>query len=200
MEKIAYDNSVENNFNELMRASVFDDNAVAFFRFDPIEIKNIHRNLYKDVTKSGSYSLGVVYNFFIEKNEFLNENKTFPLLIDIFFNGLYTIQYDKLSREEVIDKIAHFITDIYRVHPFVFGNTKTIAIFTKRFLELQGFDIDVDKFISEIDTFKEGLQLAKESYDKQEIELVKYDALKMFLSNVMSDSRHYNNLSQNMNK
>lgn len=178
---------VKEKFDELMHVGVFDKEADIFFRFDPSEISNIHGNLYESLKLRD-----------LDVYAFLEGKETLLKLVNVFINWLYNIRYDKLSREEFIDTVSKFITEIYKIHPFVYGNSKTIAIFIKRFIELQGFEINVDEFITGINVFREGLQVAASNF--KGIEDNKYDELRNFFNSVLSNERTYGSNHNNRRK
>jgi len=44
-----------------------------------------------------------------------------------------------LSQQEIIEHIAHFISDLWQIHTFGEGNTRTTAIFLIKYLRKLGF-------------------------------------------------------------
>ena len=47
---------------------------------------------------------------------------------------------------EVINNITKFSSNIWQVHPFCEGNTRTIAVFIIKYLRTFGFNIDDEVF------------------------------------------------------
>jgi len=71
--------------------------------------------------------------------------------------------YDDLSIEELVLQITQFISNIWQVHPFGEGNTRTIATFFMKYL--QYFDIEVSNqpFKDHSNYFRDALVLANAS-------------------------------------
>ena len=71
--------------------------------------------------------------------------------------------YDDLSNEELVLQITRFISNIWQIHPFGEGNTRTIATFFMKYL--QYFDIEVSNqpFKDHSNYFRDALVLANAS-------------------------------------
>ena len=54
--------------------------------------------------------------------------------------------YKGLSKNQIVEHIAKFISDIWQIHPFGEGNTRTIAVFAIKYLRTFGFDVHNDMF------------------------------------------------------
>lgn len=54
--------------------------------------------------------------------------------------------YKGLSTDEVISHITKFIADLWQIHAFGEGNTRTTAVFTIQYLRSIGFDVNNDLF------------------------------------------------------
>lgn len=65
-----------------------------------------------------------------------------------------------MSKEEQVLNIAKFISDIWQIHPFREGNTRTIAVFAIKYLQSKGFDANNDIFKNNSKYFKDALVLA----------------------------------------
>ena len=50
--------------------------------------------------------------------------------------------YKGLTLEEMIPHLARFVADLWQIHPFCEGNTRTTAVFTIKYLRSIGFDVD----------------------------------------------------------
>lgn len=51
-------------------------------------------------------------------------------------------KYDNMSIVEVIKNITEFTSNIWQVHPFREGNTRTIAVFIEKYLICLGYNVD----------------------------------------------------------
>jgi fido (protein-threonine AMPylation protein) len=54
--------------------------------------------------------------------------------------------YTSLDERETIYHIAKFMADLWQIHAFSEGNTRTIAVFTIQYLRLFGYDVTNDTF------------------------------------------------------
>jgi Fic family protein len=51
-----------------------------------------------------------------------------------------------LSKQQIIEHLATFISGIRQIHPFGEGNTRTVAVFTIKYLRTFGFKVENDLF------------------------------------------------------
>ncbi len=54
--------------------------------------------------------------------------------------------YKGLSLDEVVEHIAKFVSNLWQIHPFGEGNTRTTAVFAIKYLRSIGFDVNNDLF------------------------------------------------------
>lgn len=54
--------------------------------------------------------------------------------------------YKGLNRDEIIEHLAIFISNLWQIHPFEEGNTRTVAVFFIKYLRSLGFDVTNDTF------------------------------------------------------
>lgn len=59
---------------------------------------------------------------------------------------IHGIQWKKLSKYEFIEYLCQLIVELWVVHPFVEGNTRTIIVFMDQFVRQFGYYVDIDKF------------------------------------------------------
>lgn len=52
------------------------------------------------------------------------------------------VDYTSLSKTGIISRVSKFVSGIWQIHPFVEGNTRTVAVFTIKYLQKLGFTID----------------------------------------------------------
>ncbi|WP_407425533.1 Fic family protein [Treponema sp.] len=57
-----------------------------------------------------------------------------------------SFDYSKLSKEEAVKHITRFIANIWQIHPFGEGNTRTTAVFTIKYLNSLGFEVNNEPF------------------------------------------------------
>lgn len=120
------------------------------FTFTPAMLSSIHRELFCGVlTRAGKYR-----QFNITKQEWVLDGDTvlyapYDMLsatLDYDFSQEKAFSYKGLSIQEAITHIATFISGIWQIHPFAEGNTRTTAVFTIKYLQSLGYDINNDPF------------------------------------------------------
>lgn len=120
------------------------------FGFSPITLKNIHKYLF-----SGIYDFAGNYRSYniTKKEEILNgDTVKYVNYQDIEnyyehdFKEEKEFDYSVLNNDEFIKHIARFTSDIWQVHPFPEGNTRTVAVFIEKYLNNMGFTVNNDMF------------------------------------------------------
>jgi hypothetical protein len=82
---------------------------------------------------------------------------------DIIMALDYDMQREKrfsfacLSQDKQVEHIAHFIADIWQVHPFPEGNTRTTAVFCIKYLRHLGFQVNNEPFARHARYFRNAL-------------------------------------------
>ena len=54
--------------------------------------------------------------------------------------------YSGLSNEEAVKHLTRFVANIWQIHPFGEGNTRTTAVFTIKYLNSLGFEVNNEPF------------------------------------------------------
>ena len=54
--------------------------------------------------------------------------------------------YSTLDKEQMVEHLAKFVADLWQIHPFREGNTRTTAVFTIKYLRSQGFQVNNELF------------------------------------------------------
>lgn len=120
------------------------------FQFSPAELQLIHKKLFTDVFKHA----GKIRTYNISKKEWvLKGNSVFyasfesiSATLDYDFNLEKNFSYDGLSIENAISHISKFTADIWQIHPFCEGNTRTTAVFILKYLKTFGFSLSNEVF------------------------------------------------------
>ena len=113
------------------------------FNFSPTQLYSIHRRLFTGLNKYA----GVVRDYNIIKNELVLKGDTVLYAsADMIHDSL---EYDFSQEREyhyndisVLDSVKHltrFCADIWQIHPFCEGNTRTTAVFMIKYLHSLGF-------------------------------------------------------------
>ena len=94
--------------------------------------------------------------------------------------------YKGLSTEEMISHISRFIANLWQIHIFGEGNTRTTAVFLIKYLSKLGFNVTNDIFAENSWYFRNALVRANyNNYVKNVFETTEY--LEMFLRNLLLD-------------
>ncbi|MBQ1697580.1 MAG: Fic family protein, partial [Bacteroidales bacterium] len=65
--------------------------------------------------------------------------------------------YNGLSSTETIKHLSKFVANLWQIHPFREGNTRTTAIFTVKYLQSMGFNVDNSVFAANSWYFRNAL-------------------------------------------
>lgn len=120
------------------------------FNFSPAELLAIHKRLFKDIYDHA----GKIRDYNISKKEWVLNGKSVYYAsadsimdtLEYDFNREKNFLYKNISLNESIKHIARFTSDIWQIHPFGEGNTRTTAVFIIKYLRTFGFDINNDQF------------------------------------------------------
>ena len=115
------------------------------FTFSPAELISIHRRLFEGVFKFA----GKIRDYDIAKNEWVLKGDTVHYgaayrLIDTLtfdFDQERGFSYVGLSTDETIRHIARFTSNLWQIHAFGEGNTRTTGVFVIKYLRTLGFDV-----------------------------------------------------------
>lgn len=163
------------------------------FSFSPTELLSIHKRLFTDIYKeAGQYRS---YNF--TKGEWVLNGDT--VVYSSYKNVKETLQYDfeqeknfsyeGLSIDESIEHLSKFISDIWQVHPFCEGNTRTVAVFLIKYLRTFGFDLDESVFKENSWYFRNALVRANyNNFNKNAYEDISY--LNKFFYNLLTTEKY----------
>ncbi len=120
------------------------------FSFSFLGLTAIHRRLFDHVFKFA----GKIRDYNITKREWILDGDTVRYVSA--FDLKETIEYDLeqeskfsysgLTTNQIISHIAKFISGLWQIHPFGEGNTRTTAIFTIKYLQSMGFDVNNELF------------------------------------------------------
>lgn len=163
------------------------------FNFSPAEMLNIHKRLFTGIYKeAGKYRN---YNF-TKKEWILNDDtvvyssyETLKEAIDYDFNQERNFSYKDLSLDESISHLSRFISNIWQVHPFCEGNTRTTAVFLIKYLRTFGFDVNDEVFADNSWYFRNALVRANyKNYEKNVFEDISF--LEKFFYNLLTNTKY----------
>lgn len=163
------------------------------FNFAPIELLNIHRRLFKDIFDGA----GVYRDYNFSKKEWvLNGDtvmyapyETIKETLEFDFDQEKNFSYKDLSLDESIRHLCRFTSNIWQVHPFCEGNTRTTAVFIIKYLRTFGFNIKTQVFADNSWYFRNSLVRANyKNFEKNVYEDISF--LENFFYNLLTESKH----------
>jgi len=168
--------------------------SVKTFSFSVAAYLNIHRRLF-----AGIYEFaGKIRGYNITKSEWVLNGDT------VVYAGAGNLRatlehdlakerkfsYERLTQKQIIEHIARFTADLWQIHPFGEGNTRTTAVFLINYLRELGFkDMNYDMFAQHSLYFRNSLVRANYKNPKYNV----YPAnvyLERFLQNLLLGEKH----------
>ncbi len=173
-------------------AEVLEDES---FVFSPISLKTIHKKLFDGVFegklalyvgKFKDYSIkksenvlngdSVVYGDYAEILEYLKYD----------FDNESKKNYAKFSQHKQVEHLAKFISNVWQIHPFGEGNTRTVALFAIKYLKQLGFNVNNDVFAEHSKYFRDALVLSNYTNVKLGLQS-EYKYLESFFAKLIID-------------
>ena len=120
------------------------------FAFSVAGFTSVHRRLFEGVFKFA----GKIRDYDITKKEWVLRGDTvlYVNAEDLTRALEYDLEQEKkfsykgLSRDEIVAHIAKFVSNLWQIHPFSEGNTRTTAVFAIKYLRSIGFVVNNDLF------------------------------------------------------
>jgi len=172
-------------------AEILSENT---FSFTPMEYLSIHRRLFDGLYKFA----GKIRDYNIAKSEWVLNGDT--VIYAGALNLRATLEYDfeqekkydykGLTKQQIVEHIAHFTAYLWQIHVFGEGNTRTTAVFIIKYLRKLGFkDVNNDLFAQHSWYFRNALVRANFEDLSQNIHKTnKY--LIRFLSNLLLNEKN----------
>ena len=131
------------------------------FTFTVGQLLTIHKILFDGLLKHP----GELRNYNFSKKEWVldGESVTYGDYRELEMTLQYDLELEKkftykgLSIDETIEHLAIFISNLWQIHPFEEGNTRTIAVFFIKYLRSLGFDVTNDTFAKNAWYFRNSL-------------------------------------------
>lgn len=163
------------------------------FDFSTYQILQIHGKLFEGLYPHA----GKIRTYNISKNEWILGGKS--VFYSSYQDILPALQYDLstekgfiyqgLSKEETITHLSRFLADIWQIHPFGEGNTRTMAVFFIKYIRTLGFSPLSDAFLHGSSYFRNALVRANyRDLSKGIDESTEY--LSLFLKNLILNEEH----------
>ena len=131
------------------------------FTFTVGQLLSIHKSLFDNIfDKPGQLR---TYNF--SKREWVlngasityGDYRELETTLQYDFEQEKKFRYNNRSIEEIIEHLAIFIANLWQIHPFEEGNTRTVVVFFIKYLRSLGFDVTNDVFAKNAWYFRNSL-------------------------------------------
>ena len=120
------------------------------FTYSVVGLSAIHRAIFDGVFKHA----GRFRDYDISKKEWVLEGDSvlygrwqdLRMAIEYDLDQERQFDYTALTKKQMVEHLANFVSGLWQIHPFAEGNTRTIAIFTIKYLRSQGFRVNNELF------------------------------------------------------
>ncbi len=163
------------------------------FNFSPTELLNIHKRLFDEIYKEA----GKIRDYNFTKKEWILNGDTviyapfdtIRLALQYDFELEKNFSYKNLTLEESINHLCHFTSNIWQIHPFCEGNTRTTAVFIIKYLNTFGFNLNNEVFAKNSWYFRNSLVRANyKKFEKNIFEDISF--LQKFFYNLLTNTNY----------
>lgn len=163
------------------------------FSLSTEELKSIHKRLFEGVFEhAGNFRKNnIIKHEWVLDGDTVTYGNAYNLedSVESMLRAERLTPFRSLDEEETVWHIAKFISELWRLHPFAEGNTRTTAVFAIKYLRMLGFDVDNSVFESHSRFFRDALVRANYANIKKGV----YEdrgPLDNFFSDLMLGTRH----------
>jgi len=137
------------------------------FSFTPAQLTSIHRRLFEGIYKLA----GRIRDYNITKQEWVLGGKTvyyasydtISETLDYDMGQERQFDYSAMNIDEAIRHLTRFCANLWQIHAFCEGNTRTTAVFMIKYLRTLGFNVVNDVFAENSWYFRNALVRANYS-------------------------------------
>ena len=120
------------------------------FTFSLHGLTSIHKRIFTGIFKHA----GILRDYEISKKEWVLDGASVSYGFAFELKGALShdiqrerdFKYTGMDMSEIVKHIAQFTSDIWQIHPFCEGNTRTTAVFIIKYLRSLGFDVNNTTF------------------------------------------------------
>ncbi|MCL1603590.1 Fic family protein [Succinatimonas hippei] len=161
------------------------------FSFSLVGLVSIHQSIFDGIFKFA----GKIRDYNITKKEWVLRGDTvlYVSAPDIKASIEYDLDKEKkfkfsgLSLSDIANHIARFTADLWQIHPFGEGNTRTTAVFIIKYLRSLGFKVENNLFIKNSWYFRNALVRA--NYQNLQLQIERnVEFLERFFQNLIAGS------------
>lgn len=163
------------------------------FTLSTNEYISIHKKLFDGIFPHA----GVLRDYNITKKEWILNGETviygsateLKATLDYDISKEKKFSYKNLSSQEIIHHLALFISDLWQIHAFSEGNTRTSAVFFIKYLRTLGYNVTNDIFAENSWYFRNALVRANYTDLKNNVHSTT-EYLELFLENLLLNENH----------
>ena len=131
------------------------------FRLSPEYYLGLHKSIFEGVFSHA----GIIREVELTKREWVLNGDTVQYTPSCVINDSLEYDFDRerkfkykgLSEDRFVEHFAAFISDIWQIHPFREGNTRTVALFAIKYLRSLGYQVSSDLFAEKSWYFRNAL-------------------------------------------
>ncbi len=163
------------------------------FHFTFNELLSIHRKLFNGIFSHA----GRIRDYNITKSEWVLNGASvryvsapqIRITLEYDFSEEEKFSYKNLTLDEKIHHLVRFVSNLWQIHPFGEGNTRTTAVFFLKYLRTLGLTVTGDSFTEHAWYFRNALVRANYSDLRNDIrETTEY--LELFMRNLLLNENH----------
>jgi len=163
------------------------------FSLSSDELKSIHKRLFEGVFEhAGTYRKNnILKHEWVLDGDTVTYGNAYNLedSVENLLRGEKLTPFRSLDEEETVWHIAKFVSELWRIHPFAEGNTRTTAVFAIKYLRMLGFDVDNSIFEAHSRFFRDALVRANYANIRKGI-YEDREPLDDFFSDLMIGTKH----------
>ena len=166
------------------------------FAFTPDMLLLVHRTLFQDMDEEAYRPGQYKTERLVKQEDILNGDSVLyadPTLIQASLDYLFREEsresYGTSLSETDVARLAKFVSLLWQVHPFVEGNTRTVAVFSELYLGSLGFTVGNEPFQKHACYYRDALVRANYRNNEAGI-LPERGPLEAFYGNLLLDAGH----------
>ena len=180
---------VSSNISKLLQTDAFTYSAAG--------LAAIHRAIFEGVFKHA----GRFRDYDISKKEWVlrGDSVLYGRWQDLRMAIEYDLEQERqfsyigLSKDQMVEHIARFVSGLWQTHPFREGNTRTTGIFTIKYLRMLGFNVNNELFANHSWYFRNALVRANYRNVAKGIELEPIFLIRFFRNLLLGENNALKN-------
>ena len=180
---------VSSNISKLLQTDAFTYSAAG--------LAAIHRAIFEGVFKHA----GRFRDYDISKKEWVlrGDSVLYGRWQDLRMAIEYDLEQERqfsyigLSKDQMVEHLARFVSGLWQTHPFREGNTRTTGIFTIKYLRMLGFNVNNDLFANHSWYFRNALVRANYRNVAKGIELEPIFLVRFFRNLLLGENNMLKN-------